>query len=117
MPDRKTIIPREMKFDTDGEGTFTAVFATLKVVDKNGDITLPGAFGEQRVKISQYDHGSWGDGAKALPIGVGRIFESGDDAIVAGEFDMGDPDAVKTYNKLKYLHEKGHTRSTPRTNW
>jgi len=111
MPnERKTFIPTEFKLDGDGEGTFTAVFATLNVVDHDGDITLPGAFGEQRVKISQYNHGSWNDGAKALPIGVGRIYESGNDAIVAGEFDMDDADAVKTYNKLKYLHDKGHTQ-------
>jgi len=107
---RKAITLSDLKFDTEGEGTFTAVFATLNVVDNDGDITMPGAFGEQSVKISQYNHGSWGDGAEALPIGVGKIFEQGDNAIVAGEFDMEDADAVKTYKKLKYLHEKGHTQ-------
>lgn len=107
---RKSYRPEALKMDVNGEGTFEAVFATLNVVDKDGDITINGAFGEQSVLISQYNHGSWNDGAKALPIGVGRIFERGDEAIVVGEFDMDDPDAVKTYRKFKYISEKGLTQ-------
>jgi hypothetical protein len=104
--ERKIFTP-ELKLDTSGEGTFKAVFATMNVVDKDGDITLPGAFGNQNVILSQYNHGSWGKGADALPIGIGQIYEEGENAIIAGEFDMNDPAAVKTYQKMKYLTEKG----------
>jgi len=107
---RKSFKPDALKMDVNGEGTFEAVFATLNVVDKDGDLTVNGAFGEQKVLISQYNHGSWNDGAKALPIGVGRIFERGDDAVVVGEFDLEDPDALKTYRKFKYISEKGYTQ-------
>jgi len=96
-----------LKLDTNGEGTFEAVFATMNVVDKDSDVTENGAFGNQKVVISQWNHGSWDSGSKGLPIGVGKIFERGDDAIVQGEFDLSDPDGKKTYEKLKYLHSKG----------
>ena len=95
------------KADDDGQGTFEAVFSTMNVNDRDDDIVVNGAFGNQDVLISQYNHGSWDGSAKALPIGVGRIFERGDQGIVQGEFDMDDPDAVKTYEKMKYLTAKG----------
>jgi len=107
---RKSFTPRELKIDTEGEGTFEAVFATLNVIDKDEDITINGAFGEQKVLISQYNHGSWSDGAKALPVGVGRIFERGDDAIVQGEFNLESVDGRETYKTLKFIAEKGHTQ-------
>ena len=114
--DRKVFSVSELKLDEsmvtkDGvvtPGKFEAVFASLDKVDKDGDGYDPGAIGNQDVAISQWNHGSWGEGAKALPIGVGKIFERGNKAIVQGEFDPDDADAVKTYNKLKYLNSKGH---------
>ena len=105
--ERKVFSVSELKLDDDG-GTFEAVFATLDAIDKDGDSYDPGVIGKQNVAISQWNHGSWGEGAKALPIGVGKIFERQNKAIVQGEFDMEDADAVKTYKKLKYLNSKGH---------
>ena len=100
----------ELKLDSQGEGTFEAVFATLNVIDSDRDITELGAFGRQDVILSQYNHGSWDRGEKALPLGIGVIFERGEEAIVQGEFDMSDEAAVKTYKKMKYLTEKGRTQ-------
>lgn len=97
----------QVKLDSNGEGTFEAVFATLDAIDHDGDTYDPGAIGNQDVVISQWNHGSWGEGAKALPIGVGSIFERGNEAIVSGEFDLDDADAEKTHKKLKYLNGKG----------
>jgi hypothetical protein len=102
----KSLTMTELKMDTKGAGTFEAVFASFNAIDKDQDVTEKGAFGQQDVVISQYNHGSWGKGASALPIGVGVISESGNSAIISGEFDLSDPDGVKTYNKLKYLTEK-----------
>lgn len=34
------------------EGSVKAVFSTLNVIDKDGDVTLPGAFSEERVNIA-----------------------------------------------------------------
>lgn len=105
--DIKTVRPTSFKFLDAEAGTFEAVFATLDVVDADEDVILPGSIGRQEVVVSQYNHGSWDTGAKALPIGVGEIREEGDEAIVAGAFDMSDPDAVKTRNKIKYLVDHG----------
>jgi hypothetical protein len=91
-------------------GLFKAVFSTLNVKDKDGDVTVNGALGEQKILISQYNHGSWEKGADALPIGVGRIYELNNEAVVEGEFDMEDADAVKTYKKLKYLSSKNRVQ-------
>ena len=104
---RKVGTPSELKLDGNGEGSFSAVFATLNVIDSDGDVTEKGAFGNQDVVISQWNHGSWGNGADGLPIGVGKIREDGNLAIVEGEFDLNDADALKTYQKLKYLDAKG----------
>lgn len=106
--DTKRYTPEDMKLDSNGEGTFTAVFATLDAIDRDGDTYDPGVFGEQDVKISQYNHGSWKEGAAALPIGIGKIYENGNKAIISGEFDPEDDDAMKTYRKLKYFASKGH---------
>jgi len=102
---------KDLQFkDGENTGIFTGVFATLNVIDSDGDMTIPGAFGEQKVIISQYNHGSWDRGVAALPIGVGKIFEQGDNAIIEGEFDMEDPAAVATYKKMKYIHSKGRVQ-------
>ncbi len=104
--ERKQFAP-ELKLDSNGEGTFEAVISTFNVIDSDRDLTEPEAFGQQEVIISQYNHGSWGKGEQALPIGVGLISERGEEAIIRGEFDMTDEAAVKTYKKMKYLTEKG----------
>lgn len=65
-------------------GEVVAVFATLNVRDKHGDVTLPGAFtsGEE-VLISAYQHESWNG---ALPVGRGAIKEVGNEAIFEGKY-------------------------------
>lgn len=80
--DCKVFPLRSLKADDDA-GTVTAVFATLSVVDHQGDRILPGAIGEQQVRMSAYQHGSWHG---ALPVGKGRVFERGNEAIFEGRF-------------------------------
>lgn len=74
--------PFSFKAEGDGEsGEFEAVFATLNVIDHDQDVTLPGAFGSQRVVIEPWNHG-W----DTPPVGKGRILERGADAVVQGRF-------------------------------
>lgn len=71
-----------MRLKADGEpGEFSAVFATLNVIDRDGDVTLPGAFGEQRVLIEPWNHNY-----QAPPVGKGTIHEVDADAVVDGRF-------------------------------
>jgi len=71
-----------MQFKEDSQGEFAARFATLNVKDRDGDVTMPGAFTDgEGVRIS-----SWGHKWDELPVGRGAIREQGSDAIVEGKF-------------------------------
>jgi hypothetical protein len=76
----------------------------MNVVDKDGDITVPGAFGNQNVVISAYGHESW-DGA--LPVGAGRIYEAGNEAIFEGKFFLTSTIGKDHYETIKALQEAG----------
>lgn len=97
MPETKRVMLSNLKID-DKAGTFTAIFSRFGVVDTQGDLTLPGAFGEQRVIISAYGHGSWNG---ALPVGKGRIFESDIGGIVEGQFFLDTQAGAETYKTIK----------------
>ena len=86
----------------DGKGFLKATFATLGVVDKDGDVVHKGAIGKQDVLISAYQHKSW-DGA--LPVGKGRVYEKGDLAIFEGHFNMELQSGHDHYTALKFAPE------------
>jgi phage head maturation protease len=68
-------------------GEVEAVFATYNVIDKDGDITFPGAFSEgEEVAISPWQHELW---KGAPPVGEGTIHSSGDQALLKGRFYLG----------------------------
>lgn len=87
----------------EAEGVVQAEFATLNVIDLDGDVTLPGAFGEQRVKLAAWGH-NWGD----LPVGKGGISEQGEKAVFDGKFfldTMAGMEHFKTVRNLGALQE------------
>ena len=48
--------PVEIKAEGDDSGTFTAQIATLNLIDKDADVTLPGAFAESGpVRVSRFN--------------------------------------------------------------
>lgn len=98
----KTGPPVQLKVVDEAQGQVQAVFSTLNVVDHDGDVTLPGAFGNQNVRISAYNHTSW---AGALPVGKGTISEVGDEAILNGQFFMNIPAARDTFLTVKALDD------------
>lgn len=100
--DFKTGPPVQLKVVDEAQGQVQAVFSTLNVVDKDGDVTLPGAFGQQNVRISAYNHTSW---AGALPVGKGTISEVGNEAILDGQFFMNIPAARETFLTVKALDD------------
>lgn len=88
-----------LEFKEDGEkGEFEAVFATLNVVDHDEDVTLPGAFGEQRVVIEPWNH-NW----EAPPVGKGTIAERENEAVVNGRFFLSTPAGKEHYTVAKEL--------------
>lgn len=67
------------------KGIVEAVFATLEEKDHDDDWTLPGAFGDQNVRLSSYGHRSW---MGELPVGKGKIREAGKSAVAELRFFM-----------------------------
>lgn len=86
------------------EGRVRVVFATLGVVDKDGDVTEAGAFKSgQPVVVSAYQHGSW---QGALPVGKGVIAEDGDEAVADLEFFMDTTHGRDTFLTVKALGDQ-----------
>jgi len=84
------------------EGTFRARIATLGVVDKGGDVTLPGAFkAGQEVIVSSYDHASALKGS--LPVGKGVIGADATKAWIDGQFFLDTTEGLNTYRTVKAL--------------
>lgn len=88
------------EFTQDEPGQVTARFATLNAVDSDGDVILPGAFGEQTVRMQPYGHDTW-----ALPIGKGTVHEDGDEAIADLKINL--DLASDHYSALKFDFENG----------
>lgn len=83
----------------DEAGTVVARIATLNVKDHDGDVTLPGFFGEQKAPmIIGHD---WSD----LPVGKGRVYEEGDAAYFEGRFFLDTPQGEKAYKTAKAMAE------------
>ena len=89
-----------MEIKADGEpGEFRAVFSTFNVVDKDGDVTLPGAFKDNAaVRISYWGH-RWQD----LPVGRGVIHADDKKAWVDGRFFLDTQAGKDTYQTVKNL--------------
>ncbi len=92
-----------LNLKADSAGAVSAVFSTLNVVDKDGDVTLPGAFSSGApVNIAAWGH-NWGD----LPSGDGTIAEQGNDVVFDGAFYLDTPQGDATYRTLKQRFERG----------
>lgn len=94
-----------VKLLDENKGEVECVFATLNVVDNDGDVTVPGAFKEgQTVAISQHGHTIW-DGT--APVGRGEIVTVGNEAIFKGQFFMDMAAARDTFHAVKGMGEHG----------
>ena len=91
----------ELKQDGAEEGAVTAIFSTFNVIDKDGDVTLPGAFEDAApVIISAWGH-DWGE----LPAGRGAIKAEEERALLEGHFFLRAPQGLATYETVKGLSE------------
>lgn len=95
--DRKAVAIADFK--ADDAGAFRATFATLNVIDRDGDVTVPGAFKDgQAVRIAQWGH-NW-----AVPvIGKGVIHADDRKAWVEGQFFLETIAGKETYLTVKAL--------------
>jgi hypothetical protein len=82
--------------DVTDKGIVQAVFSTLNVIDKDGDITLPGFIGKQTVvMLPAHD---W----KHVPIGKGETRESGDLVIAELKMNLEIPAAKDWHSALLF---------------
>ncbi len=88
-------------------GEVEAVFSTFNVIDKDGDVTFPGAFTEgEEVVISSYGHQVWKGG---VPVGTGRIRTTRTEAVLQGQFFM---ETIEGRNHFALVKAMG-----PRQEW
>jgi hypothetical protein len=85
------------------KGLVEAVFSTFNVIDKDRELTLPGAIKDgTEVVISAYGHEShWGK----LPVGKGVLRTTETEAIMEGQFFMGTTAGRETFEVVKELGE------------
>lgn len=99
MPELKQVHLKDASISE--AGMVKAVFATLNVIDHDGDIIMPGSIPNGHpVRMSAYNHASWGN---ALPVGKGTISEVGDQLIFDGQFFLDTADGADTYKTVKNL--------------
>ncbi|MFW6068105.1 MAG: hypothetical protein ACOC9E_00840 [Chloroflexota bacterium] len=80
----------------DPRGTFEAVIATLGVVDRDGDVILPGAFPPGPVPIvPSHDH-------RSVPLGKATLTERGNEVFASGYFNLNVPAARDWHAALKF---------------
>jgi hypothetical protein len=78
------------------DGTASWVMATLNSIDSDGDVTLPGALGEQTFSIQPaHDHSH-------VPLGKARLYEEGAEAIVEAKFNLDIPAARDWHSAIKF---------------
>lgn len=88
------------------QGRVRVVFATFNTVDRDGDVTLPGAFQiGQKAAISAYGHGTTIHGTE--PVGVGVIGADDREAWLDGEFFLDTPDGANAFKKVKRMSAEG----------
>lgn len=87
------------------KGEVSAVFSTFNVVDKDRDVTVPGAIENGTpIVVSAYGHQSW---SGALPVGKGTIRTTKTEAIAELQFFMDTTHGADTFNTVKQLAEVG----------
>lgn len=100
---RKSAVRVEIKDASKGE--VDLVFATFNVVDKDGDVTIPGAFQDGlKVPVSAYGHTSW---EGALPVGIAELSQTQREAQAKARFFMDTPDGAATFKTVQRLHKEG----------
>lgn len=88
------------------KGEVTAIVATLNVVDRDGDVILPGAVADgTRVKLSSYNHDIIFE--DRAPVGVGTLSTKGDKLILDGQFFMDTMRGRDAFHTAKGLGAEG----------
>ena len=81
------------------------MIATYGVVDKDGDVTEPGAHKDgQKAVVSPYQHSSMGS---ALPVGTAVLKTERNRTVAHGQYFMDIPEGRSAFLTMKRLHDQG----------
>src|SRR4030067_1482952 len=80
-------------------GEFSAEFATLEVIDHDGDITRHGAFREGQETLIE----PWNHNYHEPPVGKGVIHERENKAVIEGQFFLDTQSGLDHYKEVKNL--------------
>lgn len=86
-------------------GEVTAIVNTLNIVDRDGDVILPGAVRGSIVKMSGYDHDTILDGAP--PAGLGTINVRDNRVVLEGKFFLGTQRGRESFEVVKEMGDHG----------
>jgi hypothetical protein len=100
VAERKSFTPVQLKLSETGE--VEVAFAQLNVIDRDRDLTEPGAFPAKHVPMSAYGHTSW---LGELPTGKGEIGEEDGWAVFKGAFFLDTDQGRNAYNTVKAMGE------------
>lgn len=96
----KKIYNAPFNIKAQASGEISCVFATLEVWDHDNDFTVPGAFGTQGPVPLE----AWNHNYMQLPVGQGRIYEKGNDAIFEGNFFLDTQAGHDHYETLRQMN-------------
>lgn len=107
----KTVTPRSVVFKQEGDvGTAEVVFATLGVIDKDGDVTYATDFQDgATAKIAPWGH-DWGNlptGGATIHVSPGTGVSGADEMVGSVKFLLNTDQGRNTYQTLKGLHSMG----------
>ena len=92
------------KIADEDKGTVTALFAKLNVIDLDGDVTLPGFFGDQETSILRAHN------TRELAVGKGQISEvetnDGTYARFDGQFNLRMPEGISAFESVKFQGDR-----------
>lgn len=94
----ETLLRKSLDLKAEPTGEVSSVIATLNVKDKDGDVTLPGFFGDKGQVVSIVTSHNW----QELMVGKGILKEDGEEAVFRGKFNLADPDGKKLHTKLLF---------------
>jgi hypothetical protein len=100
---RKTM-PANVIVKDAATGEVEAVFATLNVIDRDGDVILPGAIPEGAPVAVSSSHKAW---EGALAVGAGTIHEIGDELVSKIQYFMDTDHGRNAFFTVKGLAEHG----------
>jgi hypothetical protein len=98
----------EVEWKADKVGAFRAVVASYNTIDRDGDVSIPGALDtEKSVLVSPWNHSSVDEARESPPVGAATITTVGDKAIADGHFYVNTEWGRKAYEITKSLFNDG----------